>query len=196
MRRKARRILATSSHLLSNQSEFLKSGRRYRVPVAKSVLKKSFIPNAIGGLNSAKWPMLHCSVSCLSVYYILPYDFLLLLCKVCCFLSSVLVGWRQFYTQTRQQYSILFCWDPSCCNSLFSQESWGGSSRGSRSYIHTSFGIVCTFLRFERAVDTCLTDTCMIHVFTYDIHLSKLLTDLAALWGATDIATPQNQKSK
>ena len=53
-RRKAERIVADSSHPLSSHFEPLRSGRRYRVPLAKGVFKESFIPNAISILNSTK----------------------------------------------------------------------------------------------------------------------------------------------
>ncbi len=47
-------ILADGSHPLFSQCELLKSGRRYRVPLAnKNVFKSSFIPNAIRIINSA-----------------------------------------------------------------------------------------------------------------------------------------------
>ncbi len=46
MRRKARRILAGSSHPLFGQFEPLESGRCYRVPLAEGAFRKSFIPNA------------------------------------------------------------------------------------------------------------------------------------------------------
>ena len=54
-RKKARSILADSSHPLFSQFEPLNSGRRYRVPLAtKNIFKKSFIPSAISILNSRK----------------------------------------------------------------------------------------------------------------------------------------------
>ncbi len=53
-KKKTRVILADGSHPLFSQFELLKSGRRYRVPLAKkNVFKKSFIPNAIRIINSA-----------------------------------------------------------------------------------------------------------------------------------------------
>lgn len=53
-RNKARKITVDSTHPLSSEFELLKSGRRFRVPLAKSYLKKSFIPNAISILNQTK----------------------------------------------------------------------------------------------------------------------------------------------
>lgn len=52
LKRKARRIVADATHPLCNQFELLKSGKRYRVPLAKGIFRKSFIPNAINILNS------------------------------------------------------------------------------------------------------------------------------------------------
>lgn len=105
MRRKAWRILATSSHLLSNQFEFLKWGRRYRVPVATSLLKKSFIPNAIGILNSAKWPMLHCSVFYLSV----SLSVCLCICLFIC-LSTIFYHMTSYCCYVRSVAFCLLCW--------------------------------------------------------------------------------------
>lgn len=53
-RKKARKITVDSTHPLSSEFELLKSGRRLRVPLAKSTYKKSFIPNAISILNQTK----------------------------------------------------------------------------------------------------------------------------------------------
>ncbi len=54
-RKKARSILADSSHPLFSQFEPLSSRWRYRTPLAtKNIFKKSFIPGAIHILNSTK----------------------------------------------------------------------------------------------------------------------------------------------
>ncbi len=51
--RKTARILDDAKHPLFSQFLKLRSGRRYKVPIArKNVYKKSFIPSAISVLNS------------------------------------------------------------------------------------------------------------------------------------------------
>ena len=51
--RKTARILDDAKHPLFSQFQKLRSGRRYKVPIArKNVYKKSFIPSAISVLNS------------------------------------------------------------------------------------------------------------------------------------------------
>ena len=51
--RKTARILDDAKHPLFSQFHKLRSGRRYKVPIArKNVCKKSFIPSAISVLNS------------------------------------------------------------------------------------------------------------------------------------------------
>jgi len=54
VKKKAGSILADRSHPLFSQFEPMKSGRRYRTPLAnKNMFKRSFIPNAVKILNSA-----------------------------------------------------------------------------------------------------------------------------------------------
>ena len=51
--RKTARILDDAKHPLFSQFQKLRSGRRYKVPIArKNVYKKYFIPSAISVLNS------------------------------------------------------------------------------------------------------------------------------------------------
>ena len=51
--RKTARILDDAKHHPFSQFQKLRSGRRYKVPIArKNVYKKSFIPSAISVLNS------------------------------------------------------------------------------------------------------------------------------------------------
>lgn len=54
MRKKARKITEDSTHPLSSQFEVMKSGRRYRAPLAKGTFNKSFVPHAIRILNQTK----------------------------------------------------------------------------------------------------------------------------------------------
>ena len=51
--RKTARILDDAKHTLFSQFQKLRSGRRYKVPIArKNVYKTSFVPSAISVLNS------------------------------------------------------------------------------------------------------------------------------------------------
>ncbi len=55
-RKKAKSILADSSHRLFSQFESLCSRKCYRTPLAtKNIFEKSFIPGAIHILNAIKW---------------------------------------------------------------------------------------------------------------------------------------------
>ncbi len=85
-RRKAGRIVADSSHPLSSHFEPLKSGRRYRVPLAKGIFRKSFTPNAIRILNSTKWPIHRYWYELLrfNFYFYLLFYFVCLCNLVCC----------------------------------------------------------------------------------------------------------------
>ncbi len=90
-KKKTRVILADGSHPLFSLFELLKSGRRYRVPLAKNnVFKKSFIPNAIRIINSATFTWAVCKAW--TVFFYTLYVYVTSYCVFICMLLFCCVG--------------------------------------------------------------------------------------------------------